>query len=89
MANFFTPEKFDWSKFIVLPEVKGKTNKGHQIFNLSTTDNDYRESSKAKEFVQKYLKNATLLNSDAETLKYGSGSCDCEWRIYRIGSMYR
>jgi len=62
---------YDWSQVLQIPPGAGQ-HEGLQIFHFKSTNKRYTNDPEAKSFVEKYLKKAKRLKSDAGVLKYAS-----------------
>jgi hypothetical protein len=76
--------KFDWSTVLAVPPGNGLTG-GNQILHFKTLNKPYWENQEGREFVDKYLKNAIPLTSDAEVLKFGSDHVLLEGLFIELG----
>lgn len=65
------PKKFDWSQLLSIPPGAHLVD-GNQILHFKSQNKPYWESPASKAFVEKYLKEAKPLESDAEILRYAS-----------------
>lgn len=63
---------FDWTQIVELPEASDEWFKGKQILNFFPLDTYYKDTPEMEEFVKNEFKDATPLDTDADTMRFAS-----------------
>jgi hypothetical protein len=85
-ASDLTPlPPYDWSKVLKIFPIE-QPNEGNQILHFSHRNKHYSFNKEAIEFVNKYLKKAKQLESDANVLKYASEAVKIKGAYIELGS---
>lgn len=81
---FAAEPKFNWNTHLVLPPGKEQSS-GNQILHFNSLNKPYWENEKSLSFVERYLKEAERLTSDAEVLKFGSDKATLDGLYIELG----
>lgn len=74
---------FQWNDYIETPA--SDTERGNQIFHFNTRNKPYTLDKLAIHFVEKYLKTAAPLTSDASVLRYASDAVTIKGAYIELG----